>query len=256
MKYLKAFTIGSSGLVWFQYLALLSLRDKEYYDYSYKVYSIIIPIYFGLMSMLALYIRKLFNLSLEKSLFIISIISISFIVFLNYFVSRKKYKPYKNYTNKDWIRYILTNGARHMISFNLIIFYLTKYFSSNYWLRVFIIGSSFFSCIWSYLLVIWQDRQNKLGDFWNYKEFAVRESLTHGIGLLINLYILQNLLGFKLKDSLFISVFISSFNWFMLVYNLKAYKYDGLKWSFPLLRSMFFRFVKAIIVYYLLINLK
>ena len=121
MDYLKAFVIGTAGPVWFQHIALLSLRDKNEYDYSFKVYSIIAPIYYGLMTMLALYIGKTFNLSLSMRLFIISIISICSVVAFNYFISRKKYKPYKNYTTKEWIRYILTNGARHIIAFNLII---------------------------------------------------------------------------------------------------------------------------------------
>ena len=103
MDYLRSFAIGTSGIVSFQHLAALALKDKNYYDFSFKLYSIVAPIYFGLMAILSTYLRKSNNWSLEKSLFITSIISIVFVVSLNYFVSRKKYKPYKNYTNKEWL---------------------------------------------------------------------------------------------------------------------------------------------------------
>ena len=56
MEYLKAFTIGTSGPAWFQHMALLALADENYYDYSFKLYSIVAPIYYGLMAMLAVFL--------------------------------------------------------------------------------------------------------------------------------------------------------------------------------------------------------
>lgn len=254
MEYLKAFTIGTSGPVWFQHMASLALVNKNYYDYSFKAYSLIAPIYYGFMTMFALYIGKTLNLSLSKRLFITSIISICFVTLLMYFVSRKYYKPYKNYTTKEWLLYILRNGSRHIINFNLIIYYFTKYFSDYYWLRVFIIGSSFFSYFITYLAVIRLDNLNKLN--YDYKTFAVGEPFIQGFGLLIYLYTLQNILGLKLKLSLFVYAFFGSFIWLFFAYNLKTYNYISTEWIIPVLRSMLFRFIKILLIYFLLINLK
>ena len=254
MEYLKAFIIGTSGLVWFQHIALLSLRDKDEYDYSFNSYSIISPIYYGIMTMLALYIGKKFNLSLSMRLFIISILSICFIVSFNYFISSKKYKPYKDYTTKEWIRYILTNGARHIIAFNLIIFYFTKYFSKYDWLRIFIIGSSFFAYIMTYLSVISLDKRKKLN--YDYRLFAPTESIKQGLVLVVSLYILQRVLKYKLKQSFIIYAFTTPIVWLFLAYNLKTYKHKGDEWFKAFIKVGFISCIKIYILYSLIIKLK
>ena len=65
MDYLKSFVIGSSGPVFTQHLALLTLVNQDYYDYSFKVYSMLAPLYYGVMTMFALYFRNRFGLSLR-----------------------------------------------------------------------------------------------------------------------------------------------------------------------------------------------
>ena len=55
MEYLKAFTIGTSGPVWFHHMALMGLTDEKDYNFSFKDYSLVAPIYYGLMTMLALF---------------------------------------------------------------------------------------------------------------------------------------------------------------------------------------------------------
>ena len=250
MDYLKAFTIGTSGPIWFLHMASLSLVEKSYYDYSFKLYSIIAPIYFGLMSMLSVFIKNKFNLSLSMSLFITSIISICFVVSFMYFISRKKYKPYKDYNRNEWIRYILRNGARHLIEFNLIIYYFSKYFSNSYWLRIFIIGSSIFSYLVTYLKVIWADNRNKLN--YKYETFAVIEPFIQGIDLVISLFILQKLLGFKLMPSLIIWNLVGSLLQVFLAYNAKTYKYEGEEWFYYYIRAILSGFIKMIPFYYLI----
>ena len=253
MDYLKAFTIGTSGPVWFQHMASLALIDDNYYNYSFKAYSLIAPIYYGLMAMFALYIGKTFNLSLSERLFITSIISICFVVLLMYFVSKKYYKPYKSYTTKEWFSYILRNGARHLINFNLIIYYFTKYFS-NYWLKVFIVGSSIFSYFITYLKVILADNKNKLN--YDYKTFAAAEPLIQGFDLLISLYIYQKILGYGLKDSLILWNIISSLLQLILAYNLKTYKFTDIEWIHYFIRIILTGFIKMLPIYFLLTNLK
>ena len=254
MDYLKAFTIGTSGPVWVQHIALLALTNSNYYDYSFKGYSLIAPIYYGLMTMIALYIGKTFHYSLQKRLFITSIISICLVVSLMYNVSRKYYKPYKNYTTNEWFAYILRNGARHLINFNLIIYYITFYFSKSYWLRVFIIGSSIFSYFNTYLKVIWADYKHKLN--YDYKHFAVAEPFIQGVDLMISLYIYQTIFGFGLKSSLLLWNIISSLLQFILAYNLNTYKFNNIEWIQYFIRVLLTGFIKMIPIYYLLISLK
>ena len=57
-------------------------------------------------------------MTLKERLFVISIISIIFIVSFNYFYSRKIYKPYSTYDTKKWIYYVIRNGMAHIIVFN------------------------------------------------------------------------------------------------------------------------------------------
>ena len=254
MDYLKAFVIGTAGPVWIQHIALLSLRNKNEYDYSFKAYSIIAPIYYGLMTMFALYIGKIFNLSLSKRLFIISIISICSVVSFNYFVSRKKYKPYKNYTTKEWFRYILTNGARHIIAFNLIIFYFTKYFSKYYWLRLFIIGSSIFIYLPAYLKIILLDNKDRLN--YDYKTFAVTEPISNSLYIMLSLYILKNKFKYKLKPSLIIYAMISPFLWLYGAYTFKTYKHNKKQWKLNFIKVYISFILQAVIIYYLLTKLK
>jgi len=254
MDYLKAFTIGTSGPVWFLHMASLSLVDKSYYDYSFKLYSIITPIYFGLMSMLSIFIKKNFNLSLSMSLFITSIISICFVISLMYFISRKKYKPYKNYNKNEWKTYILKNSTRHLIEFNLIIYYFSKYFSNSYWLRIFIIGSSIFSYFLTYFKVIWADNKNKLN--YKYETFAVGEPFIQGLDLLVYLYILQKKLGFNLIHSLIFWNIFGSLLQVFLAYNTNNYKYEREEWFYYYIRAILTGFIKIIFFYYLIKYLK
>ena len=79
MEYLKAFTIGSSGLVIFPLLS--NIANDNRYEYS-KKYPLTIPIYYGIMSILALYIGTKFKVSLYIRFLIVSIISIFMKTFL------------------------------------------------------------------------------------------------------------------------------------------------------------------------------
>ena len=254
MDYLKAFTIGTSGPVWFLHMISLSLVDDKYYDFPYKEYSLNLPIYYGIFSILSIIIKKEFNLSLSMSLFITSIISISYFIIQNYYIARKLYKPYKNYTPNEWLRYFFRNGSRHLIAFNLVIYYFTKHFSNYYWLRVFIIGSSIFSYYLTYLKVIWADNKNKLN--YKYQTFAAGEPLFQGLDLLISLYILQKLLGFSLIPSLILWNIVGSLLQVFLAYNGKTYKYEGKEWLYYFIRAILTGFIKIIPIYYLITNLK
>ncbi len=253
MDYLKSFVIGTSGPVFTQHLALLSLVDKNYYDYSYKIYSLLAPLYYGFMTMFALFIGNIFGLSLRLRLFITSIISIILVVSLSYFVFSKKYKPYKEYTNKEWLSYILKNGARHLVAFNIIIYFFEEYFSKIYPLKVFIIGSSALSYLITYLKVGILDLQDKLN--YNYETFAVMEPFIQGFDLLIYVLFFHKFLKLSLPSTLLIWAIFGSILWLILAYNYQTYKYHGEEWINAFLRVLTTGIVKAIVIYYLLIKL-
>ncbi len=254
MDYLKSFVIGSSGPVFTQHLALLTLVNQDYYDYSFKVYSMLAPLYYGVMTMFALYFRNRFGLSLRLSLFIISIISIIFITSMSYFFGSKLYKPYKEYDNKGWISYILRNGARHLVAFNIIIYFLEEYFSKIYPLKVFIIGSSALSYLITYLKVALLDYKDKTN--YDYKTFAVMEPFIQGIDLLAYVMILYKFLGLSLPITLLIWTVFSSILWLILAYNYQTYNYQDKEWIDAFVRVLLTGFIKAFIIYYLLTRLK
>lgn len=248
MDYLKSFTIGTSSLVWFHHMALLALTKEENYNFSFKIYSILAPLYYGFMTMFALYLGNIFGWSLRKRLFITSIISIIFVAFLTYI--NKSY----NLDYKERVKYLINHVLRHLVAFNLIIYYISDNFSKYWLLRVFVIGSSFFSYFITYPKVLWLDYKNKIN--YDYKFFAVQEPFTQGIDLTISLYILYKVFGFDLQSSLLIWNLVSSILQLFLAYNLQTYHFTNIEWIYYFIRILVTGFVKIVIFYYLLKNLK
>ena len=263
MDYLKSFTIGTSGLITLQHFLPLALQSVDNKDVSssvifpFKEYSIVAPIYYGVMSMLALYIGKTCGLSLALRLFITSIISIVFVTLLNYNVSRKKYEPYKSYTTKEWLYYIIRNGSRHIIAFNLIMFYFEKYFTI-FTLKAFIIGSSAFSYLITYLKVAWLDSQQKTN--YDYKFFTVYEPIGHGLLLIFAAVIFKNFFHISLRKSMFINSLLLPCGWFLTVRYLlpwigrNTYNYDKQELFIAFLRVLVTSLIKYNVVLYLLLT--
>ena len=199
MDYLRSFVIGSSSLITISHFIWFYFEKEKTKDYPFKLYSIFAPIYYGVMSMLSLYIGKIYGLSLEKRLFIVSIISIIVVISLSWFITRKRYEPYKSWKTKDWIYYIIQNGTKHFIAFNLIIYNFEKYFSSSDILKAFIIGGSIISYLFIFLIVIQLSYQNKVN--YNYKKFVIFEPLLQSFNLIFICIILPKLLNISLKRS-------------------------------------------------------
>ena len=248
--YLKAFIIGTSGIVLFQHFSLFALKDKAYSTINYYDYSIAAPLYYGLMNMLSLFIGSIFNLSLEVRLFIISLISIIFIVSFNYLYSRKHYKPYKDYTTKEWLIYIINNGTRHIVSFNLIMYYLEKFFPMSFLFRAFIIGSSAISYLITYWKVSNLDKQGFLN--YDYKTFTVFEPFIQGFELLFVVFIGKYILKLSLINTLILRFIIGNILWLFMAKTFKTYKYSNQQWIKAFKRILLTGVYKGIIFYYLL----
>jgi len=115
--YLKEFVIGSSypvSLLFF--LVVMNISDK---NYSYESYTLIAPVYLGLMNVLSAYLQNKFDLTLRERFYLIGIISPVIIVLFAYF-----YKAYPFTTTKQWLTYAIRLIIKHFLIFNLIVYNL------------------------------------------------------------------------------------------------------------------------------------
>ena len=216
MEYLKAFIIGTSGLVILPSLSEVAIDEKYNYDAKY---SFIIPIYYGLMTIFSVFIGKTFNLSLKLRLFIASIISSILVILFNYNIDK-----YKNYyeENKQNVAFIVIKDIfSQLIIFNVIIFYLSFYFSKYWLLKLLVIGSSAIHYYQSYIKVYLSKKKN-----YDFKYYAITEPLGMGITLAIWIYIGINVLKLKLIPSLISYYIITPFIMVLIAYKLKLYQFN------------------------------
>ena len=118
---LKSFIIGSSFPVFFIFFASLYFRDPKSYNYSYNLYSIVAPLYLGIMNVIATLMRKNLKLSLAQSLLITSIMAFAIITSFAY------YNKVYDYNKEEWFYYFARQLIRYLFVFNVIIYYLTIY---------------------------------------------------------------------------------------------------------------------------------
>ena len=120
MKYLKSFIVGSSLPVFFIFFrAVIKYKNENIINYSFDDYSIIAPLYFGLMTTIAMLISN--KIGLQKSLFIISLISSLFVMILI-----KTKKLYKFQEDKFWYRQYFRIFIAHLVVYNIIIYIILK----------------------------------------------------------------------------------------------------------------------------------
>lgn len=78
--YLKSFIIGSSYPVFIWYFYPVS-RYGELMNVDYKLYTMVAPVFLGLLNVFGLYLQNRFNLSLMERMLIIALIGSSSIAF-------------------------------------------------------------------------------------------------------------------------------------------------------------------------------
>lgn len=117
-KYLTAFIVGSSLPVFALFFyGVAGYKQNNIINYSYERYTLLAPLYFGVMTMIALYISNIMNISLQISLFIVSILSIIIISTLITSIN-----AYKFSTQKQWYNQYITISIAHLITYNIIIY--------------------------------------------------------------------------------------------------------------------------------------
>ncbi len=112
IEYLRAFVLGSSWLVFFPFfIKVAQIKDK---NYSYETYTVLAPIYFGVMSMLALTLKQVFGF--WGSYLFTGILSALIVFSLAYFT-----KAYPFTTSSEWGAYGVRLLLKHLVVFLSII---------------------------------------------------------------------------------------------------------------------------------------
>ncbi len=115
--YLRAFILGSSWAVFVLFfLAVMKLTNK---NYTYEFYTVVAPVYLGLMNVLSLYLAEKYNLTLRQRFLLIGILSPLIVIMI------AKIGNVYNYTTTEWLGYYCYIILKHMFIFNVIVYYLT-----------------------------------------------------------------------------------------------------------------------------------
>lgn len=120
MNYTRSFVIGSSLPVFLIFFLTIGSIDDTTKNYSYKKYTIITPLYFGLVNIVSTYISNKYNISLKKRLFYTSLLSGLFVS-----IYGRLQKSY-NFTKQEWIMHNLISFIYHFITWYLIIYFIEK----------------------------------------------------------------------------------------------------------------------------------
>jgi hypothetical protein len=120
MGYLRAFVIGSSFPVFLPHFIAVAGLDESTINYTYKQYSFIAPLYYGLMNMLSLYIAFRLKLSDRQRYILIGAVSPLIVMLFSYI-----FKTY-DYQGTEWITYGAGLFAKHFLIWNTIVYYLNR----------------------------------------------------------------------------------------------------------------------------------
>jgi hypothetical protein len=118
-NYLKGFIVGSSLPIFA--LFFYNVGKMKNINYSYEKYTLVAPLYFGIMTCLAQLTAEITKLSLRMSIFIISIISS--ILVSSYITITKAYN-FKSLSR--WIKQYIIVTIAHLITYNVIIMFLLQ----------------------------------------------------------------------------------------------------------------------------------
>jgi hypothetical protein len=121
MKYLRAFVIGSSFLVFLPHFIAVAGLDESKMNYTYKDYTFIAPVYYGVMNMISLFLSLQFQLSDRARYLLIGTLSPLIVISFSYLT-----KTY-SYTDDEWLRYSIRLFFTHFLIWNVVIYTLNKF---------------------------------------------------------------------------------------------------------------------------------
>jgi hypothetical protein len=116
--YLRAFVIGSSFFVFFLFFFFVSRFDPKKFHYPYKKYTLIAPLFLGIMNMVALWMERTWHLTRRMKYFVMSILApicvLAFVYIANIYT----------YTRADWISHIISMFIVYSFICNVILYEL------------------------------------------------------------------------------------------------------------------------------------
>ena len=114
MNSLRSFVIGSSLPVVVYFFLRVAKIPKDIRNYSYEQYTIIAPLYFGLMNMISLY-------AFSSSKSIERFAMFGFLSGLIVFSVARSFKSY-NMSSEEWTRYAFRILMTHILAWMVIYF--------------------------------------------------------------------------------------------------------------------------------------
>lgn len=118
---LRAFIIGASFPVVFPHLFAVAQLDEEKLNYTYKQYSFVAPLYYGIMNVISLYIALSLQLSRRQRYVLIGAISPLIVIAFSYVM-----KTY-TYEGMEWLTYGVGLFLKHFLIWNVIVYLLDIY---------------------------------------------------------------------------------------------------------------------------------
>ncbi len=116
MRLLKAFVAGSSLPVVILFFIATALNDKK--KFSYEMYSVIAPLFFGLISVLLAY---LFKKPLLKHYLLTGLLTSLFVLVLNYNINTYPFTGWE-----EWLKYYSRLFPVHLFSLTMFYYLFTS----------------------------------------------------------------------------------------------------------------------------------
>jgi hypothetical protein len=120
MEYLRAFVIGSSFLVFLPHFIAVAGLDESRLNYTYKQYTFVAPLYYGVMNAISLYIALRLKLSDRQRYILIGVLSPLIVISFSYL-----FKTY-DYQGPQWMTYGAGLFVKHFLIWNIIVYYLNR----------------------------------------------------------------------------------------------------------------------------------
>jgi uncharacterized membrane protein len=120
-NYLRAFVIGSSFPVFLLHFVTVAGLDERRLNYTYKQYSFIAPLYYGVMNVLSLYIAFILKLTDRQRYLLIGVLSPFIVISFSYI-----FETY-DYQGNEWVNYGVGLFIKHFLIWNIIVYFLNRY---------------------------------------------------------------------------------------------------------------------------------
>lgn len=121
MQYLRAFVIASSFLVFLPHFLAVANLDESRLNYTYKQYTFVAPVYYGLMNMLSLYVALRWGLTSRQRYVLIGTLSPLIVISFAYLL-----KTY-DYQGTEWVQYGAGLFLKHFLIWNVVVYSLNKF---------------------------------------------------------------------------------------------------------------------------------